>query len=365
MTREFFILDDKYHSIPYAPRLTLVLNKRHDAEITPKLMPAIHAGLGYRTPKICLAQHLGNCSGPAIAAHTIQRSELTKLSTADRHVYGIILGGKTDKRNFMIPDRIGVRVATTFYGVCNRHDTELFYPIEVEKFTASTKQLFLFHYRSVLFEYHRRNFEYQKLEKIYNDLSLTPYVRDAKDLRRSLEANKRDKLEINCIKSECDRIFLSGAYAGCYLHAWEADQPPPIVGTLAFGPHHDLHGKRIQNPVGPGLLEWLSLTITIKDGRTLVVIGSECQTKTCRAFVESFESIPPENRMQALIVYALCAMENAVYLPHWWENGSPSKNGEGGQKMKESANDLTAQSNRNQWLPSTIYRSHIASKNPR
>ena len=210
-------------------------------------------------------------------------------------------------------------MATTFFGVCNKHDTEIFKPIELIPFTGATEQLFLFHYRSVLFEYYRRHFQYQKLEKMGLELLKSDYASDAKNLYHALHGNECDKDEISAAKSKCDQMFQNRNYSGFHGRAWRLDHGPPIVGTLTFAPHKDFTGKRLQRPIKGRSLEWVSLTISIKDGRGLVIIGSEQATATSRAFVDSLDILPVAHRMHAVVVYALAFMENAVYLPFWWE----------------------------------------------
>lgn len=126
--------------------------------------------------RICLSPDKKNCSnqGKGIGAHSIQNNGiLSKLSVED-HVYmqreiynypkskvGIM---NLIERNIQ---RIGVNQATTFFGFCNTHDTEIFKPIESGVFTSSPQENFLFAYRAFAFEY------YNKLEKEYINKSLT------------------------------------------------------------------------------------------------------------------------------------------------------------------------------------------------
>lgn len=318
--REFFTLDDEYNPIEGLPSLTLVLRKRNDPDMSSKIMRSVQIGMGVRTPKICLAQHLGDCNKPIVAAHTIPLHELKRFVNIRNHVYGVVMNGKIDKRGFMIPQEIGMRVATTFTGICNRHDTKLFYPIENEDFTGSNQQLFLFHYRALLFQYYRVNFYVQKLQRAYDEMNGAGYEKDIKSIANILRNNELDRNEINSLKIDCDKKLLASDYDSLYLRSWVSDKPPPLVGTVVFGPHKNLFGKRIQKPSSGKPLEWVSLTITIKRGRTLVVVGANSKSEISKSLVESIEAIPNPDRMQALICYTICIMENAIYLPWWWEN---------------------------------------------
>jgi hypothetical protein len=70
----------------------------------------------------------------------------------------------------MIPVKVGINKVTTFGGICNRHDTEVFHAIETEPFQATPQQLFLHHYRSVLFETYFRTQGYNRLEAGYENI---------------------------------------------------------------------------------------------------------------------------------------------------------------------------------------------------
>src|ERR1700682_1261939 len=91
----------------------------------------------------------GECEGKIIKAHTIQRAGgLTRIARKG-HVYAAKGDlGTLKKTGGVIPFALlGINDASTFTGFCARHDTDLFRPIETEKFTASQEQLFLYCYR--------------------------------------------------------------------------------------------------------------------------------------------------------------------------------------------------------------------------
>src|SRR5438105_4572406 len=68
------------------------------------------------------------CSKRIASAHTIQRAMLAKHIVIDGHVVKFkvepMLGPPPGL--FVSPDRIGLNEATTFFGFCDKHDSELF-----------------------------------------------------------------------------------------------------------------------------------------------------------------------------------------------------------------------------------------------
>lgn len=319
LIREVWYLDDTYRPIPLADSISVQFSKRHD-RFEADFWRAISRGLGTKPGKVCLAAHLGDCSETIVAAHSIQRSELARLARPDHHVYGFLPGGTTDHRNFGMPELIGINVATTFTGVCNRHDTEIFKPIEIKPFSGAREELFLYHYRALLFGHYLRTYLMKKLERMHGELAASGHGTDFEELENKVLANHVDQRELAAVKAECDRAHSVRDHSAMLFASWVAEVPPPIAGTVAFAPHKDFLGTRLQAPTSDAPLQWVTLTVTPKDGRTLLVIAANSPNPSASRLIASLNRIPPEERMHILIAYCLCVMDLFTLLPHFWEN---------------------------------------------
>lgn len=111
----------------------------------------------FRTRKIgfgrCLEPTM-QCDQPAIRAHSIQNRQTIALLEQDNHVLAW-----QPRFSQAGPDialrRIGRNDASTFAGFCNRHDTELFRPLDAKPLDgADPEQLFLLAYRGITCELH-------------------------------------------------------------------------------------------------------------------------------------------------------------------------------------------------------------------
>jgi hypothetical protein len=98
------------------------------------------------------------CSRQIVRAHTLQKSGLLSAISVDQHVYGLKLTGLPNDRGIYPFKRIGLNQASTFTGFCERHDAELFRPLETIPFTASKEQLFLLAYRALAKELYAKRF---------------------------------------------------------------------------------------------------------------------------------------------------------------------------------------------------------------
>lgn len=315
---ELYYVDDQYIDSSQI-FFTKTFNKRHE-RFDRDFWQALNKGLRLNPGKICLASGFGTCSEQIVAAHSIQKSELKKLARSDGHVYSFLLSAKSDHRNFHWPEPAGINEVTTFTGICSYHDNCLFKAIETHLFTASREQLFLTHYRAVLFEYYRRTKLYNKLNTIYLDLESKGHSNDFTDILEIIHANNIDSSEIEIERSHVHNSLISGDFTKQHFACWVSDSPAPVAGVIFIGPTKDFLGNRIQHISHNSKLEWVTLTVTPKDGKTVFVIGSNVESSTSRQLIESFESISPDKRMQTLIGYCLCCMEDLVLMPHFWES---------------------------------------------
>ena len=316
---ELYFLDDHYFDDPSGIAVTKEFSRRQE-RFDGDFWQAINEGQRHDPGKLCLAAHLGECTKPIVSAHSIQESELRSISRADGHVYGFLFAGKHDHRNFSWPEPVGVNRATTFTGVCSHHDNLLFREIETKPFLATKQQLFLFHYRSLLFEHYRRNHRYEKLKAIYNRLDLDGHAPHFESIKRILESNSHDVREIEAEKLAADQYLTSGKLITPTFACWTSDSEAPFAGTIAIGPQKDFLGRRVQSPASSALLKWITLTITPKAGKTVVIIGANFSSGIMDTIVRSFDTIPPDDRMQVLISYCLCCMEDMIIAPRFWES---------------------------------------------
>lgn len=99
--------------------------------------------------EICMANFLGDCNGNIKKAHTLskQKSIIPIVENGKFYVRGynnsihIIEGG--------FSNTAGVKNVTTFYGFCNKHDTELFSIFENKEFVYTKKQCCMLLFRSL------------------------------------------------------------------------------------------------------------------------------------------------------------------------------------------------------------------------
>ncbi|MDZ7859762.1 MAG: hypothetical protein U5O15_03695 [Candidatus Krumholzibacteriota bacterium] len=88
------------------------------------------------------------CPNKSIRAHSIQKKGVLDLLSENGHIYRI-----KNELDRVFWEREGINKATTFKGLCNKHDTEIFREIDSNPINLENPyHLFLLAYRSVLRE---------------------------------------------------------------------------------------------------------------------------------------------------------------------------------------------------------------------
>jgi hypothetical protein len=116
----------------------------------------------HSTPTLCFHPNASsaNCSGKIIKAHTVQRNGGLSQIAKDGHVYTAAndISSVIQNQGEITLKLTGLKTATTFTGFCNRHDTEIFKPIETVPFNPSSEHAFLLAYRVLCKELYAKMF---------------------------------------------------------------------------------------------------------------------------------------------------------------------------------------------------------------
>ena len=104
--------------------------------------------------KICMYPDKSQCKLPIKNAHTLQNNGVLSYIADSEHV--MVTDPLNKVRQGYITKKISKNKATTFYGFCEYHDNFLFQDIELKEYVNEIKQNFLYAYRMVAQEYHKK-----------------------------------------------------------------------------------------------------------------------------------------------------------------------------------------------------------------
>lgn len=120
--------------------------------------------------KVCLGFIEDECKPLIKSAHAIQNNRILNRISENGHVYTIT--AKVSRKGIDADfKKVSKNKASTFFGFCDFHDTELFKPIELNDYTGDPLQNFLFAFRGFCLEYHRK---IRRLNTLRNGFKINP-----------------------------------------------------------------------------------------------------------------------------------------------------------------------------------------------
>ncbi len=269
--------------------------------------------------KGCLFPDKTLCSSlSGIKAHSIQRNKiLTSISNS----------GKVqcfDARKSIINhdfELVGIGKASTFFGFCSYHDSNVFSDIENKDYINSKKQNFFFAYRACAFEYAMcksvvcvtkellnlaKNEEQRKIysSKNYKDKT------DLEDIKKKL-----DRFSGELIKTENDRD-----YDIIYSKRIQLNGASLLAVNSTFSLNYDFDGNQIYNPYDYLIeLPTIFLNVFPQGNKTNIIFS--CFSDHLKKYEKIFDQLEKFNISQlenvvSQIIVVHC--ENLFISPNRW-----------------------------------------------
>ena len=201
-----------------------------------------------------------HCNKDCIKAHSIQNRQILDQLASKHHV--VMAVPKQNLNTETEPEiefkQVGRNQATTFTGLCQKHDSELFRPIDINEFDVSNQQQkFLIAYRSVLRELHTRIKAAIDLQTFYID-SQTIYQKfvelgkcDPNNLKepRMLEAKEIiNAIDFYVYKYVYDNIYKSNSFAEIEHECIRIERNCPLAVSSLFDPIKSISGRKRLEP---------------------------------------------------------------------------------------------------------------------
>ncbi len=185
--------------------------------------------------RMCLAP-LPNCKGGIVRAHSVQNSRVLEVLETKGHVIMPQL-----RTSFSAPPHfefceVGVNKATTFLGLCGRHDTEIFRPIEHNVFDPSNPEhLFLTAHRAILKETHSSLKLAGETRTMYDRMTAEGFVADDGTLPASLGDQKvSDAFYLHEAKECFDELYLTSNWDGLAHTVIDLETDPSLAVASLF-----------------------------------------------------------------------------------------------------------------------------------
>jgi SEC-C motif len=267
------------------------------------------------------------CGEKIIRAHTIQKRGGLSAIAESGHVISVKAAGEDMFRNEgqMKPRAVGIHSASTFMGFCNRHDTEMFRPVECKAVVLDTETVFLLSFRAIAYEIFAKRCAIAMIECCEEMDKGQPF-----ELQEKMQdffyvqgvGLQRGLADVERWKSAYDASYNSKDF-GTHSHfGIRFDRVLPVVGCGAFIPEYDFQGNLLQL-IGSGNapFEHVAFNCTAFQDATVVAFGWTGERDgPAETFVRSFVSLPDSEKADAVARLAFEHFENVYMRPSWWNS---------------------------------------------
>ena len=267
------------------------------------------------------------CDQSITNAHTVQRRGGLSAIAEDGHVLAVQPTMKRMVANEGMPSprRIGIGLASTFPGFCNKHDRIAFQLIEGKCVDLNAGSALRFSYRAIAFERFRKAAALEFVDPMRQMDRGQPLWRQGaiQDHLRCYEGGLRLGMrDLESCKAEYDSRLLSGNPTGFKFCAIRFDRLLPIVGCGAFHPEFDTNGRELQRLGRVGCeYQMLAINVTAFEQQTVVCFGwLRGGTDPAQNFVESLKALPSPRVANAIVRVAFEHIENIYLQQSWWDS---------------------------------------------
>ncbi|CAG4968439.1 hypothetical protein [Novilysobacter luteus] len=275
----------------------------------------------------CFHPESGDQCGEFISAHSIQRNGQLSVIAHEGHVYTLSMNVGDLKKNDGSASLVkcGIGVSSTFFGFCDKHDNELFAPIDKAFLVPTSQQVLLYAYRSVCRELFVKENALALIEGRIEALPETSALRRTFDAMHSGTSFSLEALRIH--KSALDTLIDDLAHVDIEYVLFTCRQPQFVAFSGLFYPEFNFLGRTLQDLMDPECrLDLLTFcSVPTHNGWGFLFAWHKSSAPTCREFMRSLATVShedPRAGADAMFRMVLSNCENTAFSPVWWEQAS-------------------------------------------
>ena len=278
----------------------------------------------------CLHPNAGpsTCSGKIIDAHTIQRNGGLSVIAQNGHVYSLLRHQRMfEQHNWDVgggPNKVGIRDASIFRGFCDRHDNDLFAPIEKQPFRGTPEQIALLGYRAICYELQMKTFA------LGVDGILRDFDKGQSDLFQQIHQESlsgRDDgvntsiQELQLLKNRYDKAFFKKDFGDFAYYVVTFNTKPEVMCSGALQSTHDFQGNKIAEL---GYLnipaDWLAFSLIATDDGGAAVFSWPTDHSRSQRILKTLNELKDLDQPHAIIRFTFEFFENTYFSPDWWDS---------------------------------------------
>ncbi len=275
------------------------------------------------------------CPEKTIRAHSLPRSLLSRLVDPTNHILMFDAAFETDKRPQASIKKIGINEATTFTGLCPKHDCEVFKPIENDPMDCfGSEHKFLLCYRALLKELFTKTMTYNISKQIVEIAKNDLHQGGLTFMGISTYCQYLGWFYLDELKKLFDICLLSKNFDGLLDYGLRIiDKFVPLSACSVFTPRYDKNNNVVNDfQKYKEMPKYVFLTIIPFSSKTYIFYATlKHQVGELMNFIAPLKESKTEELYGYLSEIILKDVDNFVISPEHW-------NKFGGQKQKDIIN---------------------------
>lgn len=280
------------------------------------------------TIKDCSHPNKAECKLPIKSAHSLQRQGslklLEKTVKGNSFIYCHTERQINKKYGFLDLKPIGRKDASTFFGFCDFHDTELFKEIENDPEATDIDNdlhCFLHTYRSFSHSHHRKYEEYKLLTSTESEV--IDYLKKAygSDLAKTTEGVKLALGDFEAPKKLLDEMLLNKNYSGLKYICYEFPYRCPVSCAGVSTPGHFKNGDifNLSESVSDEYY-YIFTTVLPFNNRTVIILAAFPNDEKAIRYLEELDNISSELEFQKYLSFHIINnLENVYISPKFYD----------------------------------------------
>jgi hypothetical protein len=267
----------------------------------------------------------GDCSRRIISAHTVQRAILAKYIAVENHVLRFEVEPLADPVRGMLvyPKRRGINRATTFFGFCDKHDCELFRPLEAIELAFQPEQIALLGYRAICRDAYGKEAEIAAGDAarfyvmMHPDIPGFPEKNYAYQIKRLAMLNARKNFAK--ARGVFAKMITKGNSTDLRFFAVQFADPPMYVASAMLLPEWDFLGQQLQDLQTLDDFYPVCFSAWAAGGSAAAIFCWHVSADhVCRPFIDSLRKAKPHRLADRILAMAFEYSENVVFRSDWW-----------------------------------------------
>jgi hypothetical protein len=222
------------------------------------------------------------------------------------------------------PRRRGINHATTFFGFCDRHDGELFRPLETKEFAFDPQQVALLGYRAICRDSYGKEAEIDSGDAAVNYVAMNPDIGGFWEKNYIYQIKRRAMLNARENFARARAVFAEmitkREFGDLRFFGLQFNDAPVYTASSMFLPEWGFNGQTLQDLNGLEDYFPICFSAWVANGLSAVVFcWHESADHICRPFIDSLREIRPRRAADRILSMAFEYSENVVFRPDWWE----------------------------------------------